>query len=95
MTSPVLKRSIVIAGHRTSVSLEDAFWKALKQIARERDITLCDLVTMIDTERHEGSLSSAIRVFVFDRYRRPPTSERQPERERAGMRSAASILRAD
>src|SRR5436853_5104174 len=69
MSSPVVKRSIVIAGHKTSVSLEDGFWQGLKQIATERDITLSDLVASIDTDRHHGNLSSAIRLFVLDYYR--------------------------
>ena len=69
MTSPIVKRSIVIAGHKTSVSLEDAFWQSLKQIANERDVTLSDLVASIDTDRHHGNLSSAIRLFVLDYYR--------------------------
>ena len=69
MKSPVVKRSIVIAGHKTSVSLEDAFWKGLKDIAIERQITLSDLVASIDTDRQHGNLSSAIRLFVLDHYR--------------------------
>jgi predicted DNA-binding ribbon-helix-helix protein len=69
MKSPVVKRSIVIAGHKTSVSLEDAFWQGLKQIATERDMTLSDLVATIDTDRRQGNLSSAIRLFVLDYYR--------------------------
>jgi predicted DNA-binding ribbon-helix-helix protein len=69
MKSPVVKRSIVIAGHKTSVSLEDAFWKGLKDIAIARHITLSDLVASIDTERRHGNLSSAIRLFVLDHYR--------------------------
>ena len=68
MKSPVVKRSIVIAGHKTSVSLEDAFWKALKDIAGGRDMTLSELVGAIDTERQHGNLSSAIRLFVLDYY---------------------------
>ena len=68
MKSPVVKRSIVIAGHKTSVSLEDAFWKALKDIAVGRDMTLSDLVGAIDSERQHGNLSSAIRLFVLDHY---------------------------
>ena len=68
MKSPVVKRSIVIAGHKTSVSLEDAFWKGLKDIAGDRDITLSDLVAEIDLERREGNLSSAIRLFVLLHY---------------------------
>jgi predicted DNA-binding ribbon-helix-helix protein len=69
MKSPVVKRSIVIAGHKTSVSLEDAFWAGLKDIAGEREITLSDLVATIDSERKHGNLSSAIRLFVLDHYR--------------------------
>jgi predicted DNA-binding ribbon-helix-helix protein len=69
MKSPVIKRSIVIAGHKTSVSLEDAFWGALKEIAISHDKTLSDLVAEIDTGRPHGNLSSAIRLFVLDHYR--------------------------
>jgi predicted DNA-binding ribbon-helix-helix protein len=69
MKSPVVKRSIVIAGHKTSVSLEDAFWKGLKEIAAIRNVTLSDLVATIDGGRRQGNLSSAIRLFVLDYYR--------------------------
>ena len=69
MKSPVVKRSIVIAGHKTSVSLEDAFWKGLKEIAGMRNVTLSDLVATIDGGRRQGNLSSAIRLFVLDFYR--------------------------
>jgi predicted DNA-binding ribbon-helix-helix protein len=69
MKSPVVKRSIVIAGHKTSVSLEDAFWKGLREIADRREMTLSDLVSTIDSERRHGNLSSAIRLFVLDHYR--------------------------
>ena len=68
MKSPVIKRSIVIAGHKTSVSLEDAFWKGLKEIAVSRHTTLSDLVAAIDADRRHGNLSSAIRLFVLDHY---------------------------
>jgi len=68
MKSLVVKRSIVIAGHKTSVSLEDAFWAALKEIAIGRDKTLSDLVAEIDTGRPHGNLSSAIRLFVLAHY---------------------------
>jgi predicted DNA-binding ribbon-helix-helix protein len=71
MKSPVIKRSIVIGGHKTSVSLEDAFWSGLKDIARERITTLSDLVGDIDSARKHGNLSSAIRLFVLDHYRQP------------------------
>jgi len=68
MKSPVVKRSIVIAGHKTSVSLEDAFWRALKEIALTRHATLSDLVAAIDSGRLHGNLSSAIRLFVLGHY---------------------------
>ena len=67
--SSVLKRSIVIAGHKTSVSLEDAFWDSLKEIAGERDMTLADLVASIDANRNHSNLSSAIRLFVLGVFR--------------------------
>jgi predicted DNA-binding ribbon-helix-helix protein len=66
MKSTVIKRSIVIAGHKTSVSLEDAFWKSLKEIAGQRNMGASDLVAAIDSERQHGNLSSAIRLFVLD-----------------------------
>ena len=69
MKSPVIKRSIVIAGHKTSVSLENAFWTALKEIAIGREKTLSDVVGEIDSGRPHGNLSSAIRLFVLDHYR--------------------------
>jgi predicted DNA-binding ribbon-helix-helix protein len=72
--SKIVKRSIVIAGHKTSVSLEEPFWAALKQIASTRSTTLSDLVHHIDVEKQAGrgnasNLSSAIRLFVLDYYR--------------------------
>ncbi len=66
MKSPVAKRSIIIAGNKTSVSLEDAFWSELKEIAHVRHMTLSNLVSDIDTRRQQGNLSSAIRLFVLD-----------------------------
>ena len=79
MKSPVVKRSIVIAGHKTSVSLEDAFWQALKEIASGRTQTLSDLVASIDSERQHGNLSSAIRLFVLDHYRSHENTNPTPE----------------
>ena len=88
MKSPVIKRSIVIAGHKTSVSLEDAFWRGLKDIASSQDMTLSEMVATIDTGRKHGNLSSAIRLFVLDHYRsRLPTAERP--RAQASSESAA------
>jgi predicted DNA-binding ribbon-helix-helix protein len=69
MKSTIVKRSVVIAGHKTSLSLEDEFWKGLKEIALSRRSTLSDLVGAIDAERQRGNLSSAIRLFVLDYYR--------------------------
>src|SRR5262249_23649689 len=69
MKSSIVKRSIVVGGHKTSVSLEDAFWNLLKEIAKGRDETVSDLVGEIDTDRQHGNLSSAIRLFVLDRVR--------------------------
>lgn len=70
--SPVVKRSIVIAGHKTSVSLEDAFWDSLKTIAAERGTTLQETVAKIDAKREHGNLSSAVRLFVLAHYRDAP-----------------------
>jgi predicted DNA-binding ribbon-helix-helix protein len=69
MKSTVVKRSIMVAGHKTSVSLEDAFWNGLKEIVRERHVTLSELVAKIDAERQLGNLSSALRLFVLEYYR--------------------------
>jgi predicted DNA-binding ribbon-helix-helix protein len=72
MKSTVIKRSIVIGGHKTSVSLEDAFWEALRDIARNRGETISSLVGSIDASRQQGNLSSAIRLFVLGCYCRSP-----------------------
>ena len=69
MKSPVVKRSIVVAGHKTSVSLEEAFWNGMKEISGLRDMTLSELVGEIDSNRQQGNLSSAIRLFVLDYFR--------------------------
>ncbi len=69
MKSLVVKRSIVVAGHKTSVSLEDAFWRGLKEIASDRGLTLSEMAAAIDSGRAGGNLSSAIRLFVLDHYR--------------------------
>jgi predicted DNA-binding ribbon-helix-helix protein len=99
MKSKVVKRSIVIAGHKTSVSLEEAFWSGLKDIAVDRRMTLSDLVGVIDSERQHGNLSSAIRLFVLEHYQtRLGTGDhvKRKPRELALMQPrAASILRAE
>ena len=93
MKSPIVKRSIVVAGHKTSVSLEDAFWKGLKEIANGRDMTLSDLVATIDSERQHGNLSSAIRLFVLDFYRNQLSDHkagREASRDVIAVRAASS-----
>ncbi len=97
MKSPVIKRSIVIAGHKTSVSLEDAFWQGLKEIADERSMTLSDLVSSIDTDRRHGNLSSAIRLFVLDHYRNNSAGSGATAvaRDMLTVQPPASVLRAD
>lgn len=76
MKSPIVKRSIVIAGHKTSVSIEDAFWIALKDIAANRRTTVAELVAAIDSGRRQGNLSSAVRLFVLDYFRAAAAGER-------------------
>src|ERR1700719_106569 len=69
MKSLIVKRSVVLGGHKTSVSLEDAFWKSLKEIAASGKMTVSELLTAIDSGWHHGNLSSAIRLFVLNFYR--------------------------
>ncbi len=64
MPAEIRKRSVTIAGHRTSVSIETAFWRSLTAIAEQRGVTLGHLIAEIDRAR-TGNLSSAIRVFVL------------------------------
>jgi predicted DNA-binding ribbon-helix-helix protein len=78
MKSPVVKRSVVLAGHKTSVSLEEPFWQRLKDIATSRRMTLSDLVSSIDLDREHGNLSSALRLFVLNHYQ-------MRQRERVGL----------
>ena len=68
MKSLIVKRSIVLGGHKTSISLEDAFWNGMKMIAWERKMSLPDLVDSIDASRENANLSSAIRLFVLGYY---------------------------
>jgi predicted DNA-binding ribbon-helix-helix protein len=66
LRSQVTKRSLVVGGHKTSVSLEDAFWIELRSIAHNLGVHLSQLVGSIDSERQHSNLSSAIRLFVFE-----------------------------
>lgn len=63
------KRSLDIAGHRTSVSLEDAFWNALRELAVNEGVSLASLIARIDAARQGENLSSAIRVYVLEQVR--------------------------
>ncbi|MGO4386868.1 ribbon-helix-helix domain-containing protein [Microvirga sp. 2YAF29] len=65
MGAGIVKRSVSIAGHRTSISLEEPFWEILRTIAGRENISLQSLIGRIDSERGEQNLSSAIRVFVL------------------------------
>ena len=74
MKSSVVKRSVVIGGHKTSISLEDAFWSHLKDIAHAQRATLSALVAKIDETRQHNNLSSAIRLFVLEHCSRESSS---------------------
>jgi predicted DNA-binding ribbon-helix-helix protein len=69
LKSPIVKRSIMIAGHRTSISLEDAFWKGLKEIAAKHNVSVQNVVAAVHGGRHRGNLSSTLRLFVLEYYR--------------------------
>jgi predicted DNA-binding ribbon-helix-helix protein len=77
--SRVLKRSIVIAGHKTSISIEDEFWDALREIATARGTPVGTLVSSIDVDRQHNNLSSTIRLFVLDHYRAQADARRSAE----------------
>ena len=70
MQSGVLKRSIVLRGHKTSTSLEDPFWYGLKEIADKRGIALGELLAEVDSQRAGLNLSSALRLYVLDHFQR-------------------------
>jgi len=94
MKSLVTKRSVVIAGHKTSVSLEDAFWDELKIFAEQQRMTLSSVVNDIDTKREGGNLSSAIRLFVLQRAQaraREISAQRQSGGAAAGSGTHAGI----
>ena len=94
MKSAIVKRSVVIAGQKTSVSLENSFWTALKELAREQKMPLCELITGIDAQRSAGNLSSALRLFVLEHFRAlaarvasPRAADVQPGAQPPGMGS--------
>ena len=69
MNSPVAKRSIIVGGQKTSVSVEEAFWSGMKEISRARSMTLSQLVSEIDANRNQSNLSSAICQFVLEHFK--------------------------
>ena len=70
MGSTIVKRSIQVERRKTSVSLEDAFWRALKQIAAERRITISELITIVSRTRQKGNLSSHLRLLILDYFKK-------------------------
>jgi predicted DNA-binding ribbon-helix-helix protein len=68
--SLVKKRTIVIANHNTSVSMESAFWDSLKEIAASEGIPINRLVSRIHAKRQNANMSSAVRVYILEYYRR-------------------------
>ena len=77
MESLVVKRSIILRGHKTSISVEEPFWKTLKDIAASRRVTRSQLITDIDAQRKAGNLSSAVRLFVLNQYYQTPSTKEQ------------------
>lgn len=77
-SAAIIKHSLTIAGHRTSISLEHAFWEGLRAIARRQGEPVAALVARIDADRGGANLSSAIRVYVFA-VARADTSEAAPD----------------
>ena len=94
MGSPVLKRSVVIGGHKTSVSLEDEFWSGLKEIAAGRNMTLSDLVATVERGRESGNLSSSLRLFVLESYRQRAAGRVGEGQNGAGAPTAAQAITA-
>jgi len=89
--SSVCKRSIVVAGHKTSISLEDQFWNCLKEIAHDRSVTLAELVAGIDRNREHANLSSAIRLFVLGVYRDQASLKRAEASGSHGVGAASAL----
>jgi predicted DNA-binding ribbon-helix-helix protein len=88
LPSQILKRSVAIDRQKTSLSLEAAFWLALKEIAAHQRVSIPTLVSRIDTERQHANLSSAVRLYVLDHYRR--LAEERAAAETKGKRDGAS-----
>ena len=78
MKSAIVKRSIVLFGHKTSVSLENEFWEGLRQIADQQETTMSALLQQINSDRRYANLSSAVRIFVFDHFHAQATAKQLP-----------------
>ncbi len=85
MKSAITKRSVVIGGHKTSVSLEEPFWNAVREIAVNHQMTVSSLLRQIDLERRNANLSSAIRVYVLENVRSQVANARGPDGGRTGQ----------
>jgi len=83
MKSSIIKRSVTLGGRKTSMSLEDAFWNALLDIARRRDVTISQLIESIDANRTQTNLSSAARLFVLAEFRDQIAPPLEPKQTRA------------
>ncbi len=79
MDTRVRKRSVVIGGHKTSVSLEEAFWSAIREITIERGMSMSAMIEQIDSAKQQSNLSSAIRLFVLEYYRARAPAERDDD----------------
>jgi len=90
MKSPIVKRSVFVSRHKTSISLEDEFWISLREIAGERRQTVSKLLTDINAERKFANLSSAIRMFV-PRHYRELVDQQRIENGAWGLEPASSI----
>ncbi len=90
MRSTIAKRSVVIGGHKTSISLEEPFWQAVRDITDKRKVTVSELLRDIDRTRDNANLSSAVRVYVLDQFRRQAEAaqSRQPSERNAAALSS-------
>jgi len=89
MKSTILKRSVLIRGHKTSVSLEEPFWIGLKEIAGSRHQPLTAVLQQVDLERRDNAnLSSAVRLFVLEHYRERANAAAVPHDEHSGRVTA-------
>ena len=84
-----------VAGRKTSVSLEEPFWQALREIATARGLTVRALIGLVDEKREQGNLSSALRVFVLALPRRPPEGNEGVKRARAALQRASPSMPAN